>query len=189
MFGDWQSWIALVVAILIAYGVVLWLGIIVWTHRDIRERTRDGWSEGDSVLLVTIFNVPGLFLYLILRPHETLGEAYERRMEAELLMRDAPNERPACPTCRRAIKEDFLMCPYCRTSLRAPCLGCGRALELSWVVCPYCSAQGPQARVAAPPSAVSTSAPPPAITPSPPAAPSEPPSDGGAPAPEHTTAS
>ncbi|MDZ4278166.1 MAG: zinc ribbon domain-containing protein, partial [Dehalococcoidia bacterium] len=144
MFDNWQSWVALVVAILIAYGVVLWLGIIVWTYRDIRERTRDGWSQAVAALLVAIFNIPGLFLYLILRPHETLSEAYERRMEAELLMRDAPERPPSCPDCRRTVREEFLICPYCRANLREPCLGCGRALELAWIACPHCGAQGPQ---------------------------------------------
>ena len=36
MFEDWESLLAVGVAILIAYGAVLWLGIIVWIYRDIR---------------------------------------------------------------------------------------------------------------------------------------------------------
>ena len=144
MPDNWEGLIALVAAVLITYAVVLWLGTIVWTYRDIRGRTQDGWSQGIAVLLVVLFNIPGLFLYLILRPHETLAEAYERRLEAEALMRDTP-ERGACAKCERTVKEDFLVCPHCRTSLRDPCLGCGRALELRWLACPYCGADGPRA--------------------------------------------
>lgn len=149
MFDSWESIIALVAAILIAYAVILWLGTIVWTYRDMRERTRDGWSQAVAVLLVVLFNIPGLFLYLILRPHETLTEAYERRLEAEALMRDLPEQRPSCPICARMVNEAYLLCPYCCTKLREPCSGCGRALELGWIVCPYCGAQGPQNDVAA----------------------------------------
>ena len=76
MFGSAQPIIALVAAILIAYAVILWLGTLVWVYRDIRERTRDTWSQNVSWLLVLVFNIPGLILYLVLRPRETLVEAY-----------------------------------------------------------------------------------------------------------------
>jgi RNA polymerase subunit RPABC4/transcription elongation factor Spt4 len=145
LFDDWQSVLALVAAILIAYGVILTIGMVVWTYRDIRERTRDNWSQTVAVLLVAILNIPGLVLYLILRPRETLIEAYERRLEAEALMRELPDEPRSCPSCARAVSEDFLLCPYCRTRLRTPCSGCGRALELVWSACPYCAADGPHA--------------------------------------------
>lgn len=144
MFDSWQSVVALVVSVLIAYAVILWLGIIVWVVRDIRERTRDSWVQTVSVVLVGLFNIPGLILYLILRPNETLADAYERRLEAEAL-RDMPGEGTPCPTCSRPMQADFLLCPYCRTRLREPCSGCGRALDRGWTVCPHCGAEGPQA--------------------------------------------
>jgi RNA polymerase subunit RPABC4/transcription elongation factor Spt4 len=144
MFDEWESILAVVVAILIAYGAVLWLGIIVWTYRDIRERTRDTASQVMAALLVVLFNIPGLFLYLILRPTETLTEAYERRLEGEALIRELAEHRRSCPSCQAPVREDFLLCPQCRTKLQEPCSDCGRALELSWAACPYCGAQGPQ---------------------------------------------
>ena len=149
---SWQSILAVVAAILIAYAVVLWLGTLVWAYRDIRERTRDSWSHLVSLLIVVLFNLPGLVLYLVLRPRETLMEAYERRLETEALLRELPEDRGVCPRCSRVVRDEFLLCPYCRTGLREPCTGCGRALELSWAACPYCGAQGPQAIASAPPS-------------------------------------
>jgi len=155
MFDSWQPIFALVATILIAYAVVLWLGTLVWVYRDIRERTRDSWSHAVSVLLVVVFNLPGLILYLVLRPRETLLEAYERRLETEALMGDMP-ERRACPSCQRPARPDYLVCPYCRTGLRQACAKCSKPLELTWVACPYCGAQGPQQLTmpsAAPPAA------------------------------------
>lgn len=160
MVNDWEGIVAVVAAILIAYAVVLWLGTIVWTYRDIRERTQDGWLQAAAVALVLLFNIPGLFLYLILRPHETRTEAYERRLEAEALMRDTP-ERSTCSKCDRPVNEEYLLCPHCRTSLRDPCLGCGRALELTWTACPYCGADGPRAPAPASAPAARGQAPPP----------------------------
>ena len=145
MFDGWESIIVLVVAILGVYGIILWLGLVVWAYRDIRERTRDSWSQTVAVLLVAIFNVPGLLLYLLLRPHETLTEAYERRLETEAIRQEMTEQRRSCPTCQRPVREDFLLCPHCRTSLREPCVLCSRPLEMTWAVCPYCGAKGPQA--------------------------------------------
>ena len=143
MFDDSGSIVALVAAVLIAYGVILWAGTVVWTYRDVRERTRDSWSQMVAVLLVVLFNIPGLVLYLILRPRETLAEVYERRLEAEALLRDLPETR-SCPTCLRAVREEYLLCPFCRAKLREACSSCGRTLDLAWSACPYCGAKGPQ---------------------------------------------
>jgi len=149
LFDDWQSAFAVVAAILIAYGVILWIGTIVWTYRDIRERTRDSWSQTVAVALVVLFNIPGLIIYLILRPGETLSEAYERRLENEAIRRDLAEQLRSCPNCSRPAEEDFLLCPYCRARLREPCASCSRPLELSWVACPYCGSTGPQPVTAA----------------------------------------
>jgi RNA polymerase subunit RPABC4/transcription elongation factor Spt4 len=157
--GSWQDTVWLVVALLIAYCVVLWLSALVWVYRDVKSRTNDPVSQFVSVSLVLIFNLPGLFLYLVLRPQETLTEAYERTLETEAMLQEL-ERLGTCPSCRRRIEEDYLLCPYCRTSLRKPCAQCGRALSFGWVACPYCGtdrvpltaagAAGPQPQAASP---------------------------------------
>lgn len=161
MFDSWESIVAVVVAVLIAYAVVLWVGTIVWAYRDIGDRTHDGWTQAVSVLIVVIFNIPGLFLYLILRPHETLNEAYERKLEAEALMREMPDARPACPGCQRSISEEFVVCPQCRTKLRQPCASCDRPLDLNWTACPYCATPSARAKPASAASSVAQDGQPP----------------------------
>jgi len=135
--GSWQDTVWLVVALLVAYGVVLWLSALLWVYRDVKSRTNDSVSQFVSVFLVLIFNLPGLFLYLVLRPQETLTEAYERTLETEAMLQEV-ERLGTCPSCRRRIEDDYLLCPYCRTSLRKPCAQCGRALSFGWVACPYC---------------------------------------------------
>jgi RNA polymerase subunit RPABC4/transcription elongation factor Spt4 len=170
MSDTWQFLLSLLAAVLIAYAVILLLGMGVWAYRDIKQRTHDGWAQAFAVGMVVLFNIPGLILYLILRPNETLTETYERRLETEALLRELPQQR-TCSRCGRVAREDFLICPHCRTVLREPCLGCGRTLELEWSACPYCGAQGPQSiRIGATASAPA-SAPPPVLQ-------QEPPTDG-----------
>jgi RNA polymerase subunit RPABC4/transcription elongation factor Spt4 len=90
-----------------------------------------------AVLLVVLFNILGLVLYLILRPQQTLAESYERSLEAETLLHELEDQR-LCPSCRRRVEEDFVICPYCRVGLREHCSQCGKALSLTWTACPYC---------------------------------------------------
>jgi hypothetical protein len=155
MSDSWQPIFALVAAILIISLVILWLGAVLWAYRDAKERSRDPWTHVISAALVFVFNLPGLVLYLMIRPRETLVEAYERRLETEALMGEMP-ERRVCPSCQRPARQDYIICPYCRTALRQACSKCSKPLEMTWIACPYCSAQGPQQMAmpsaAAPPS-------------------------------------
>ena len=152
--GSWEATAQLVGVVGGAYLALLWLSAMVWTYRDIRARTRDEFTHIVSVLLILVFNVFGLFVYLVLRPKETLAEAYERQLEAEALLREV-EEQAACPTCRRRVLDDFALCPYCRTPLREPCGSCGRLVGVAWQVCAYCGAERRAAATAGAPAAVS----------------------------------
>jgi hypothetical protein len=136
-FDTWEPAIRLTVAVAASYWAILWLGAIIWTYRDIRDRGTDAVSQAVAVLLVVIFNLPGLVLYLILRPHETLSEAYARNLDTEAMLHEM-GQRGVCPSCQRQVEPEYLFCPHCRTKLREPCAGCGKPISLSWVVCPFC---------------------------------------------------
>jgi len=128
----------IVIAAFVAFGLTVWFSIIVWTFIDIRSRSRDKVVWTFATLLVLLFNVFGLVVYLILRPHETLMQAYERSLEEEALLQEI-EERPICPNCRRRVENDYRVCPSCMTKLKDVCLNCDRLIELEWVICPYCA--------------------------------------------------
>ena len=88
---------------------------------------------------------PGLLLYTILRPPETLAEAYARSLEEESLIQEI-EERQACPTCRHRVQPDFVLCPNCGEQLKQICPDCHRVLDLSWSRCPYCGSAESQGR-------------------------------------------
>jgi len=143
-----QPFLALFVAITAAFLTAAWISAVIWAFRDIRARSRDIFAHVLATLLVFVFfplfPVPGLILYMILRPRETLAEAYERTLEEEALLQGI-EERLSCPGCNRSIQEDYLYCPTCHTRLKKPCLECGRQLHLKWSLCPYCGATQTQA--------------------------------------------
>jgi len=127
-----------------AYAVLFLIALVIWTFRDIRSRTRDLLLQILATLLVVVFNVPGLILYFILRPQDTLTEAYEHALGQEALLQDI-EERYICPSCRRKAEPDYLVCPHCYAELRKHCANCERLLNLNWDVCPYCGHQAPRA--------------------------------------------
>jgi RNA polymerase subunit RPABC4/transcription elongation factor Spt4 len=126
------------------WALLLWLSIIVWVYRDIRDRTRDLGLQVLAVFVVMMFfpgfNIPGLALYLMLRPRETLEEAYARSLEEEALLREIGDEG-MCPSCRRFVERGWRLCPFCATQLKDVCGKCEQLLSFNWVACPYCGTE------------------------------------------------
>jgi RNA polymerase subunit RPABC4/transcription elongation factor Spt4 len=138
------------------WALLLWLSVVVWVYRDVRDRTRDSSLQVLSVFVVLTFfpgfNLPGLSLYLLMRPRETLEEAYARSLEEEALLRELGDEG-SCLSCRRLVDKDFQYCPSCQTQLKDQCAKCERLLSFSWVACPTCGTARPGAVPAAQPVA------------------------------------
>ncbi|MBE0610570.1 MAG: zinc ribbon domain-containing protein [Dehalococcoidia bacterium] len=140
--GSWEATAKFVVAVLAIYLAAIWVALVFWTYRDIRQRTRDPILQTVAVLLVLIFFLPGHWVYLIVRPRFTLTELYERSLEEESLLQELEDQK-ACPTCKRRVVDDYLICPSCRTQLKEPCRQCSKPLSYAWVACPYCGLEKP----------------------------------------------
>ncbi len=135
-----ETIIQIAIALLGAYVTAFWFSLVVWTFRDIQKRSKDVIVQILATFLVLLFNLPGLLLYTVLRPPETLAEAYARSLEEESLIQDI-EDRQACPNCKHKIEPDFAICPSCGTQLRRVCPSCNHLLNLGWRVCPYCGKQ------------------------------------------------
>jgi len=128
-----------------AFLVALWLALVIWTYRDMRSRHRDRLVHILAALMVALLNLPGVLVYLILRPARTLEEEYQQTLEEEALLQSI-EDQSVCPGCERHTREDWLVCPSCQTKLRKTCHSCGRLMELPWNICPYCGTPAPGMR-------------------------------------------
>jgi predicted RNA-binding Zn-ribbon protein involved in translation (DUF1610 family) len=133
-----STWVA-------AFLVALWLSLIIWTYRDIRSRARDPLLRIMSIIIVALLFLPGIIIYLILRPAHTLEEEYQHTLEEEALLQSI-EEIPVCPGCGRRIQSIWMLCPSCHTKLKKPCHQCRKLMELSWNICPYCGTPAPGMR-------------------------------------------
>ncbi|NPA27330.1 MAG: zinc ribbon domain-containing protein [Chloroflexi bacterium] len=140
-----QALLTLLVAWSAAFGLAVWIAAILWTYQDIRQRTADVFARVLAVLVVLLFSLPGLALYLLLRPRQTLEEAYRRALEEEALLQTL-EDVSHCPACARRVKPEWRICPWCHTQLRKVCHHCGQLLELPWDICPYCGTPVPGMR-------------------------------------------
>src|SRR3954469_6107949 len=130
----------LMLALTGAYTVALWFALVVWTFRDIESRSRSVIAQIFSTLVVVLFFIPGPLIYPLLRPKETLDEAFGRALEEEYLLQDL-EDLSLCPTCHHPVREDFVACPHCFTELRHTCPSCNRLVDVSWAICAYCTAE------------------------------------------------
>lgn len=120
-----------------AFLAALWISLVVWTYRDIRTRARDPLVQTLATLLVAVLNLPGVLVYLILRPQRTLEDDYQKTLEEEALLQ-ALEDLPLCPGCERRVKDEWQVCPNCHTKLKKNCENCNKLMELPWNICPYC---------------------------------------------------
>ncbi len=120
------------------YVLALYVAMVYWTVRDAQHRTENQVLPYVAGALVLVLNLLGLFLYLIVRPRETLAEGYERQLAEESLLAEA-EQRTVCPTCHERVGEDFILCPTCRTRLKRVCPSCGKLIRPEWNICPFCA--------------------------------------------------
>ena len=126
------------IACTVAFFVIFCLSLVIWTFRDIRSRTQDFLTQVLATVLVFVFPIAGLFIYMILRPRQTLAEIYERQLEEESLLAEM-TERQTCNNCHARVEGDFQVCPSCGQKLKRSCPKCERLMELRWMFCPYCA--------------------------------------------------
>jgi RNA polymerase subunit RPABC4/transcription elongation factor Spt4 len=122
------------------YLIVLWLASAYWVFRDMQQRTENAILPYLAASLVIVF-LPvfplAVFVYKIIRPHEKIGEVFERNLAEEALLAEVESIK-SCPTCARRVNDEWIICPTCRTRLNRVCPNCSRLVGLDWSLCAWC---------------------------------------------------
>jgi hypothetical protein len=126
---------------IVLFFVVLWFASAYWAFRDMQQRTDNPVLPYLAAAFIIVFT-PAFFLiailvYRIVRPHEKIGEVYERNL-AEAAMLAEIESIPHCPTCDRRVHDEWIICPNCRTRLKRVCPSCNKLVGTDWTICAWC---------------------------------------------------
>ncbi len=140
-----STFILIATAFSAAFGAALWLSLIFWAYRDIKKRSRDPLLRILAVLVVAVLFLPGILIYLILRPPQTIEAEYQNSLEEEALLQSIEDAQ-LCPDCGRKVETGWMACPNCHTRLKKVCHHCNKLMDLAWNLCPYCATPAPGMR-------------------------------------------
>jgi RNA polymerase subunit RPABC4/transcription elongation factor Spt4 len=123
------------------YLVILWLASAYWAFRDMQQRSDNAilpyLAAAGIILFTPLFFIFAVWVYKIVRPHEKIGEVWERNLAEEALLAEVEAIHH-CPSCERRIDDEWIICPTCRTRLNRVCPNCSRLVGLDWSLCAWC---------------------------------------------------
>ena len=126
--------------ILVLLFVIFWLVIIGWVWIDSSERTSDKNRRFIYVFLVIILNIPGLIIYLIVRPSETIEEIYWADLERRYIKFETA-ELGDCPKCGHQLYPGYVFCTNCGYEIKKRCPKCNVLVDKDHKFCEFCGYQ------------------------------------------------
>lgn len=83
-----------VIQFIVVYFFIMWISLIIWVFKDIRNRTTNVFFQFFCILIPIILTPFGIFIYLLFRPTRTLYEKYFDEIEENLnLIQEIIEER------------------------------------------------------------------------------------------------
>ena len=86
------------------YLIVIWLATAYWAFRDMQQRSDNVilpyLAAAGIILFTPIFFILAVWVYKIIRPHEKIGEVWERNLAEEALLAEVESIHH-CPGCDR----------------------------------------------------------------------------------------
>lgn len=117
--------------------VLLWLLVAYWVWSDSRMRSRSIVFSIVSVIFVLPLNIPGLLIYLLVRPANTIESLFWTDLERRFLIHETA-DLGDCETCGYQLSPDFDFCPQCAAVIREPCKECDALVKVGWDFCAKC---------------------------------------------------
>jgi len=68
----------------VLYFFIIWISVLLWVMKDISNRTNSIFLQVISVLIILFFSPFWIFIYLLIRPSNTLFEKYYQEIEENL---------------------------------------------------------------------------------------------------------
>jgi hypothetical protein len=118
------------------YIAIIWLAVVAWTIRDITTRSNNFLVILLSFLLVLVGNVPGLVIYILVRPQQTIEDGRNKELFYASIL---DKEISSCKSCGMLVRSDYKHCPNCAQDLRDECPNCSEQINPIWTYCVNCN--------------------------------------------------
>lgn len=125
-------WTLLIMAL-----VIFWIVVLYWVWLDSGDRTSSLGARIGYVLLATVLFIPGLIIYLLIRPPQTIEEIYWADLERRYLKYET-SELGDCVRCGTQLYPGYTYCPNCRLLLKVKCPNCTVEMDKHCKYCPSC---------------------------------------------------
>jgi len=116
--------------------VIFWIVIIGWVWIDSGDRTSNRGIRVGYIFLVFLFNIPGLIIYFIIRPNETIEEIYWADLERRYLKFETA-ELGDCPKCGSQLFPGYIFCTSCGHRIRKRCPRCNVLVDKNHKYCEF----------------------------------------------------
>lgn len=120
--------------------VVFWLFIVGWVWVDSGERTSKKGLRVGYVFLAVILFIPGLVIYLVIRPSETIEEIYWADLERRYLKYETA-DLGDCPKCGSQLFPGYVHCTNCGFTIKSRCPKCNLLVNKEHKYCEFCGFQ------------------------------------------------
>lgn len=127
---------SVILTLMMIYLGILWVAIIWWVAKDILSRSNNLGFQVGAILLGLGF-VPGMLIYILIRPKKTMEEKYDEELERRAFLESIAEGDNECEGCAISLGRDWLWCPECGEKVKNRCT-CGMVLGEGWTVCPGC---------------------------------------------------
>lgn len=119
---------------------IFWLVLVGWVWIDSGERTSNRRARIIYLLLVIVLNIPGLIIYLIVRPSETIEQIYWADLERRYLKYETA-ELGDCPECGSQLFPGYHFCANCGSDIKKKCPSCGVMISKNAKYCAHCGSK------------------------------------------------
>jgi ribosomal protein L35AE/L33A len=127
-------------SILFVLLILFWLVLIGWVWIDSGERTSNMTIRVIYLVLVLVLNIPGLIIYLIIRPGETIDQLYWADLERRYLKYET-SELGDCSKCGAQLLPGYVFCTNCGNEIKKECPNCKVMISKGSKFCAYCGTQ------------------------------------------------
>lgn len=120
----------------VALVALSWIGVVIFVSKDSERRYKNERLRVFATILAIALYIPGLIIYLVIRPAKTLHEELSTK-----LLEDAVHDAGQCTVCKTSNSDKHRFCTRCGQALLKACPECGEGVRHHWAHCPHCQSR------------------------------------------------